>query len=230
MNTGRRITRFWRDWRGTVMFLLLMSVFRGAIADYMYVPSGSMNPTILEGDRVLVHKIDLGLRVPLTQTWLTFGDDPHRGDIAVFTSPRDGDTLIKRVIGLPGDTVAMVDEELVINGKPARYEPIAPDAEPALPRAMREQPHRLLRERLGALDHPVLVLPARGAMRSFGPVTVPKGEYLMLGDSRDNSADSRYIGTVPRAAIIGIASDVLFSLDYDDHHLPRGDRLLTALH
>lgn len=224
-----RFARLWRDWRGTLIFLVLMFSFRGAVADYMKVPSGSMNPTLIEGDRILVHKIELGLRVPLTTTWLTRGETPKRGEIAVFFSPVNGTTLVKRVIGLPGDVVQMVDDALFINGEAARYEP-APELPGALPAVMQAQPHALLRERLGTLDHPILLLPARGAMRSFGPVTVPAGEYLMLGDSRDNSADSRYIGTVPRARIIGIASEVLFSLDYDDHDLPRGDRFVTALH
>jgi signal peptidase I len=225
-----RFAGLWRDWRGTLVFLTLMFVFRGAVADYMRVPSGSMNPTIIEGDRLLVRKIDLGLRLPLTSIWLTQGETPKRGQIAVFFSPANGTTLVKRVIGLPGDTVAMVDDRLIINGETAEYAPLDPGRPLSLPAVMEQQPHLLLRETLGTLDHPVLLLPTRGARRDFGPVTVPADEYLMLGDSRDNSADSRYIGTVPRRLIIGIASDVLFSLDYDDHYLPRSDRFVTALH
>src|SRR5687768_12346647 len=101
-----RVNRFWREYRATLLFLLLMLMFRSAWADWMTVPTGSMNPTILEGDRILVDKHVFGWRLPWTLARLTGGRDPQRGEIVVFDSPADGTSLVKRVIGVPGDVIA----------------------------------------------------------------------------------------------------------------------------
>ncbi len=100
----------WREYRGSLLFLFLMLVFRSAWADWVSVPTGSMNPTILEGDRVLVDKHVYGLRIPWTLVRLSDGRDPTRGEIVVFDSPRDGTSLVKRVIGVPGDVIALDDQ------------------------------------------------------------------------------------------------------------------------
>ncbi len=117
----RPAVRWWREYRGSLLFLFLMLVFRSAWADWVSVPTGSMNPTILEGDRVLVDKHVYGLRVPWTLMRLTDGRDPARGEIVVFDSPLDGTSLVKRVIGLPGDVIALDDLGLSINGVYADY-------------------------------------------------------------------------------------------------------------
>jgi signal peptidase I len=211
-------------------FLALMLVFRSAVADWMYVPSGSMNPTIVEGDRILVDKSAYGLRIPFTTLRLTRGQDPQRGDIAIFPSPEDGTTLVKRVVGLPGDLIEMRDERLLINGKPVDYQAATDvDADPELPRATRAQQRDYLTEDLGRRHHAIMLLPDRPTVRSFGPVRVPHGQYLVLGDSRDNSKDSRYIGFVPRNSFVGRAHHVLYSLDAEHWYRPRGDRLLSRL-
>src|SRR5215469_9370936 len=119
----KQTSPLWREYRGIVLFLLLMVGFRSAWADWMTVPTGSMNPTILEGDRILVDKHVFGLRIPLTLTRLTPGTDPTRGDIVVFVSPADGKTLVKRVVAIPGDTLEIDGETLVVNGQPASYRP-----------------------------------------------------------------------------------------------------------
>src|SRR5580765_2171659 len=108
--------------RGFLAFFVLMMVFRSAVADWMYVPSGSMNPTIVEGDRILVDKSAYGLRIPFTTTRLTRGSDPQRGDIAIFASPEDGTTLVKRIVGLPGDIIEMRDDVLLVNGVATDYD------------------------------------------------------------------------------------------------------------
>src|SRR5512138_3914317 len=118
----RRLRTWWHEYRGTLLFLLLMFSFRSAWADWVTVPTGSMNPTIIEGDRVLVDKHVYGLRLPWTLVRLTEGRDPQRGEIVVFDSPVDGTSLVKRVIGVPGDTVALDSAGLVINGEHATYE------------------------------------------------------------------------------------------------------------
>ena len=215
--------------KSLLIFLALMMIFRSAVADWMYVPSGSMNPTIVEGDRILVDKSTYGWRVPFTTVRLTQGNDPQRGDIVIFDSPEDGITLVKRVVGLPGDTVEMRDEHLLINGAAVEYGPENAAADAELPHATRAQEHRYYAEKLGQEKHPIMLLPQRSAARSFGPITVPTDEYLVLGDSRDNSKDSRYIGFVPRASIVGRAFGVAYSLNAERWYRPRMDRLLSRL-
>jgi signal peptidase I len=225
----QRIPEFLSANKSLFLFFVLMLVFRSAVADWMYVPSGSMNPTIVEGDRVLVDKAAYGLRVPFTTTRITRGEDPQRGDIVIFPSPEDGVTLIKRVVGIPGDTIEMRHERLFVNGVAAAYEPARSEADAALPRATRDQPRQYFTEHLADRPHAIMVLPARSMQRSFGPISVPEGQYFMLGDSRDNSKDSRYIGLVPRASIVGRATRVAYSLDAESAWRPRGDRFLTPL-
>src|SRR6187455_1209126 len=118
----RRGAAFLRSNKSLFLFFALMLVFRSAVADWMVVPSGSMNPTIVEGDRILVDKAAYGLRVPFTTRRLTQGNDPQRGDIAIFSSPEDGATLVKRIVGLPGDTIEMRDDALLINGVATGYD------------------------------------------------------------------------------------------------------------
>ena len=225
-----RIRNFLRNNKSLFVFLGLMLVFRSAIADWMYVPSGSMNPTIVEGDRILVDKEAYGLRIPFTTVRLTHGTDPQRGDIVIFPSPEDGTVLVKRIAGVPGDTIELRDEHLLIDGVAVDYAPLASVAADAeLPHATATMAHEYFTETLGAREHAIMLLPQRRADRSFGPVTVPQGQYLMLGDSRDNSKDSRYIGFVPRDSIIGRAFRVAYSLDAERWYTPRGDRLLSPL-
>jgi signal peptidase I len=229
MNLRRWAVHTLSNNKSLLIFIGVMLVFRSAVADWMVVPSGSMNPTIVEGDRILVDKAAYGWRIPFTTLRLTQGNDPQRGDIVIFPSPEDGMTLVKRVIGLPGDTIEMRNERLLINGAAVDYDPENVASDLDLPQATRAQDHRYLAEKLSDRSHSIMVFPGRPAARSFGPVTVPAGEYLMLGDSRDNSKDSRYIGFVPRASIVGRAFGVAYSLDADHWYRPRGDRLLSPL-
>jgi signal peptidase I len=229
MRLHDRILRLLSANRSLLIFLALMFVFRSAVADWMYVPSGSMNPTIVEGDRILVDKAAYGWRIPFTTVRLTDGDDPQRGDIVIFPSPEDGDTLVKRVAGVPDDVVEMRDERLFVNGVAVDYDAASPAADADLPSATRGLTREYYSERLGEQPHAIMVLPARNAVRSFGPVRVPAGQYLVLGDNRDNRKDSRFIGFIPRDSIVGRAHHVLYSLDSEHWYKPRGDRLLTAL-
>ena len=215
--------------RSLLIFFGLMMIFRSAVADWMYVSSGSMNPTIVEGDRILVDKNAYGWRIPFTTVVLAQGNDPVRGDIVIFDSPEDEKTLVKRVIGLPGDTVEMRDEHVLINGIALDYGLEQVSADNDLPRATREQQHHYLAERLGNQVHPIMLLPDRPAARSFGPIIVPENQYLVLGDNRDNSKDSRYIGLVTRARIVGRAFGVAYSLDAEHWYRPRADRFFSAL-
>lgn len=221
--------RAWREYRGLLLFLLLMMGFRSAWADWVQVPTGSMNPTILEGDRVLVDKHAYGLRVPFTLTHLTRGADPARGDIIVFDSPADGFSLVKRVIAVPGDTVTLQGERLIVNGEPAHYSPGDARRVDSLLAATRAASPIVVRESGAGPAHDILLLPGRGPRPLPGPVTVPAGRYFVLGDSRDNSADSRYIGLVPRRNIVGRATRVVLSLDPEHYYRPRAARWLQPL-
>jgi signal peptidase I len=222
--------RRWREYRGLLLFLLLMCSFRSAWADWVYVPTGSMNPTILEGDRLLIDKHVFGLRVPFSLIHLTRGDNPNRGDIIVFDSPRDGTSLVKRVIAVPGDSVALDGERLIVNGVAASY--AAGDASQLqrLLRATRQHDPAVVRESGVLPEHDILLLPDRSHGRGLGPVTVPPGMYFVLGDNRDNSADSRYIGFVPRRNIVGRATRVVVSLNPDRYYAPRSGRWFSSLY
>jgi signal peptidase I len=219
----------WLQYRGTALFLLLMLGFRSAWADWVTVPTGSMNPTIVEGDRVLVDKHVFGLRVPFTLAQLTAGRDPARGEIVVFDSPADGVSLVKRVIGVPGDVVELAGEVLIVNGVPARYAPGDASKVAGLLSVTQAQEPQIFREDWIAGEHDIQVLPHRSALRTFGPVTVPAGHYFMMGDNRDNSGDSRFFGFVPRRNIVGRASQVVVSFNPERYHLPRAERLLIPL-
>ena len=229
MSLRQRVAHSLAANKALLAFFVLMIVFRSAVADWMYVPSGSMNPTIVEGDRILVDKSAYGLRIPFTTTRLTRGSDPQRGDIAIFSSPEDGTTLVKRIVGLPGDTIEMRDDVLMINGVATDYDSAFAAADKDLPGATRRQDHHYLIEKLEGRPHAIMKLPQHLAIRSFGPTTVPEGFYMALGDSRDNSKDSRYIGWVPRESIVGRAFKVAYSLDAERWYRPRTDRFFTTL-
>jgi signal peptidase I len=210
-----RLVGLWREYRGFVLFLVLMVVFRNALADWNVVPSGSMKPTILEGDRILVNKVAYDVRLPLTHVALRRLADPQRGDIVVFDSKAADTRLVKRVVGLPGDVVEMRDNRLVVNGVEARYSGIEHGAEAIF-----------AIESYGGRSHRIELANGGSRASTFGPVRVPRDHYLVLGDNRDNSADSRFYGFVPRDEIVGSASTVVLSLDYDHYYLPRAERFL----
>ncbi len=213
---------FWKGWGYSILIaVVLASSFKSAVADWNTVPTGSMIPTIMEGDRIFINKLAYDLKVPYTTWHIAEWDAPRRGDIVVFYSPVDGTRLVKRVVGQPGDTLAMHEDRLLINGRKTAYEVM----EAARDRADQVQ----LMESLGTQRHPIMLTPLRPALRSFGPVTIPSGKYFMMGDNRDNSADSRYFGFVDRDLIVGRATAVVMSLDAQNHYQPRWNRFFTKL-
>jgi len=225
-----RLADTWRDWRGFLSFILFMLVFRSAVADWNHVPSSSMLPSILIGDRVIVNKLAYDLRIPFTFTRIAQWADPERSDIVTFESPKDGRLMIKRVIGLPGDTVSLRNNQLIINGQAAQY---SDETEQILPAELLQplSHTRVVRETTLGDQRPIMLFKRTPAwiQSSFDPVTIPPNQYLMLGDNRDNSGDYRVIGFVSRSAILGRASSVAFSFDVDNYYLPRGDRLMRSL-
>ncbi len=217
-----------RSNRGFLVFLLCLGIFRTAVADWNPIPSGSMRPTLLEGDVVFVNRLAYDLKLPLTDVVVARLGEPERGDVVTFSSPQDGRRLIKRIAALPGDTLEMRDEVLYLNGEAARYE--APEAViETLAELGAQVPATRWTEHLAGQERRVQWLQGVSARSSFGPVTVPEGQYLVLGDNRDNSADSRFIGFVPRHLLIGQARRVLVSADILSNWAPRLDRFGHAL-
>jgi signal peptidase I len=222
----QKLTKLLTDNKGFLTFMLCMFMFRSAIADWNVVPTGSMQPTIEIGDRIVVDKAAYDLRVPFTHISLVHRADPQRGDIVVLDSKVAGERLVKRVIGVPGDQVALVQNHLFVNGKAADYRPVQVTGI----RDDREDPALYAIENTGAIHHAVRwSIAAQGHSNDFGPVTVPADHYLLMGDNRDNSADSRYFGFFPRGEIVGQATRVALSLDPGNHYLPRSDRWGAAL-
>lgn len=222
----RRLAKLFYDNKGFLTFMLCMFMFRSAVADWNVVPTGSMQPTIEIGDRIVVNKAAYDLRIPFTHVSLVHRADPQRGDIVVLDSSAAGERLVKRVIGVPGDQVALWQNRLYVNGKAAQYQPIQVSGihdditDPAL----------YATESEGDRHHAVRwSVAAQGHTADFGPITVPADHYLLLGDNRDNSADSRYFGFFPRQEITGRATRVAVSLDPANHYLPRSDRWGVAL-
>ena len=210
--------------RGFLAFMFCFGFFRLAIADWNPIPSGSMRPTLLEGDVVLVNRVAYDFKLPLSNTILAQLGEPQRGDVVVFLSPQDGTRLIKRLVAVPGDVVEMRDEVLHLNGQPLAYsDPLAVD-EP-LDSKQTLQAIRATEHTGDRQQHAVQFLPAVNARRNFGPLTVPAGQYFFLGDNRDNSADSRYIGMVPRHLLVGQAHHILASADIKGNWLPRLERI-----
>lgn len=224
--------RLMREWVMPIgLVIAVMAPIRASIADWNDVPSGSMRPTILEGDRIYVNKLAYGLRVPFTTTWLTRWDTPHRGEIVTFASPADGIRLVKRVVGIPGDTVRMEGNRLFINGVAADYQITDPHAAATLPNGA-PIPVVLAEEAApnGGATHAITLTPNLfNAKQSFAEITVPEGMYFMLGDNRDQSNDSRFIGFVPEADIYGRSGYVALSVDPQGGYMPRWDRFFSEM-
>ena len=206
-----------------MLMLLVVSSLRSALADWNDVPTGSMKPTIEEGDRVVVNKLAYDLKVPFTTFEVWKWGDPRRGDIVVLFSPKDGMRLVKRVVGVPGDRIEMRDNQLYVNGDAARWKSIGEEND-------REQGSTLVvEETLEGRTHLVMFTPQIAAVRSFARLIVPPGRYFVMGDNRDNSNDSRFIGFIERRRIVGRALAVAFSLDRAHHWTPRFGRFFTKL-
>jgi signal peptidase I len=202
-----------------IAFVLLLGVFRTAIADWNPIPSASMHPTLLEGDVVFVNRLAFDVKLPLSDVIVAHTGDPRRGDIVTFSSPEDGMRLIKRVIGLPGDTIEMRGKRLYVNGLVASYDDLGLADEPFAPRGVKAlHLEEALHSGKDTADnrHEIQWLVRRGQRDDFGPLAIPADHYLMLGDNRDNSEDSRWFGLVPREKLIGRAERILVSADYKD--------------
>ena len=213
----------WIEYSGSFFpVIALVFILRSFLWEPFKIPSSSMVPTLLVGDFILVNKYAYGVRLPIVNKKVIEVGDPQRGDVMVFKYPKDmGQDYIKRVIGVPGDTITYEDKRLSVNGKPVQYTPMddyLDDQHPIyhkqfvehLPGKENGVAHRILNTEgkrtidIGAVDN----FPNREACDySYDKFTciVPPGNYFMMGDNRDNSADSRYWGFVPDKNIVGKA-------------------------
>jgi signal peptidase I len=213
---------WWLDWTaGLFPVILVVFLLRSFLFEPFKIPSGSMMPTLLVGDLILVNKFHYGIRLPVINKKIVDNHDPERGDVMVFRFPKDPSTdYIKRVVGVPGDEVVFRNQQLFINGQPVPTQPSPPpgfyDEE-----ARRYSPEFI--EKLGNVEHGILINPQSTPF--FGgqdgnqfpfrencrysadgvACKVPAGHYFMMGDNRDNSLDSRYWGFVPDENIVGKA-------------------------
>ena len=198
-----------------------MVIFRSAIADWNTVPTASMNPTIVEGDRILVNKLAYDLRVPFSGQSIVKLADPIRGDIIIFNSKVAEIRLVKRVIGVAGDSVKMINNEVYINDKKLSYQ----NSELNEFDELNVQVQETLFGNKYNIQHNI----NGSEVDSFAEVIVPENQYLVLGDNRDNSADSRFIGFVSRDEIIGRTNSVVLSLNYANYYIPRLNRFFKKL-
>lgn len=202
----------------TFGLLVLLVAARASVADWYLVPTGSMNPTIQEGDFIFVNKLAYGARIPFTDIQLMAGRQPVRGEVVVFIKAADNTRMVKRLIGVPGDTVQLKNNVLWLNGTPAQYFLIESTGDKFI-----------VREQIDALDHDMQTLVrAKSAKASTDPMVVPAGKYLVMGDNRDNSFDSRFFGLVDQADLVGRAEVVLASFS-PETYLPRANRMGLSL-
>ncbi|EDY81541.1 signal peptidase I [Verrucomicrobiia bacterium DG1235] len=220
----------WSEWRLTLFLIVFVLVpMKSSFADWNWVPSGSMNPTILEGDLVYVNKLAYDFRIPLTLKRIDRWADPEKGDVVVVFSPDDGTRLVKRVVGTAGDLVEMRNNILFINGEQLDYGPLPPERYSGLEKEL-EQQAVFAEERLGDREHAVMVIPRVVSERhSFQSVVVPEGKIFVMGDNRDVSQDSRYFGFADREQVIGEATGVILSFNILDWYQPRVSRFFTKL-
>jgi signal peptidase I len=190
--------------------ILAVLLLRSFLVEPFRIPSGSMMPTLLVGDFILVNKFAYGIRLPVANTKIIEIDEPERGDVVVFRYPKDPSVdYIKRVVGLPGDTIRYANKVIYVNGQPAGQVPAGVYLGKGSGVSMSGASKR--REQLGGLQHDILVMPRTPGME--GEYVVGEDEYFVMGDNRDNSNDSRYWGTVPEENLVGKAFRIWMNWD-----------------
>ncbi len=194
--------------------LLIVLLFRSFLFEPFKIPSGSMIPTLLIGDFIIVNKFAYGLRLPvLNKKFVSIGE-PERGDVVVFRYPVDpGINFIKRVIGLPGDTISYRNKQLFVNGEQVKsteqgqFKTTDVKCSTPLKDAMRQH------ENIGKVGHEILV--HKSARGKNGQWVVPQAHYFMMGDNRDRSNDSRWWGFVPEQNLVGLAVGIWLNFDFE---------------
>lgn len=193
--------------------LLIVLIFRSFLFEPFKIPSGSMIPTLLIGDFIVVNKFAYGLRLPVTHTKILSIGEPHRGDVIVFRYPVDTSVnFIKRLVGLPGDTISYRNKQLFVNGESVSLENrgtfTSEEVKCSTPRADAVR----LTESIGGVEHDILIHQNSGSRD--GQWIVPEGHYFAMGDNRDRSNDSREWGFIPEENLMGRAVGIWLNFDY----------------
>jgi signal peptidase I len=190
--------------------ILVVLVLRSFLVEPFRIPSGSMMPTLLAGDFILVNKFSYGIRLPVVGTKVIGIGEPQRGDIVVFRFPKDPATdYIKRIVGLPGDHIRYSDKTVYINGEKAAQEYVG--LYDGVGAGLTMSGASLRTEQLGQVKHDILIQNSRRIAE--GEFVVPEGHYFVMGDNRDNSNDSRFWGTVPEENLVGKAFMIWMNWD-----------------
>ncbi|MDH5189826.1 MAG: signal peptidase I [Gammaproteobacteria bacterium] len=196
--------------RALMPIILIVLILRSFIIEPFRIPSGSMMPTLLVGDFILVNKFSYGVRLPVTNTKILDTGAPQRGDVAVFRYPEDPSTdYIKRIVGLPGDHLKYINKTLYINGEPAKQEVIGSYQGVGSGVSMSGASERI--EDITGVQHKILVIP--NGVSVPGEVIVPQGQYFVMGDNRDNSRDSRFWGFLEEKYLKGRAFMIWMNWD-----------------
>ncbi|PCH59350.1 MAG: signal peptidase I [SAR86 cluster bacterium] len=182
--------------------LAIVLVLRSFLVEPFQIPSGSMLPTLEVGDFILVNKFSYGIRLPVIGTKIFPVSDPQRGEVMVFVPPHDNKYFIKRVIGLPGDTIRYEDKTLYVNGEKINQEFIETID---ISTNIGYLSGGLYNEEIGGIEHYTQLIDAATRQHSRTTWVVPAGNYFMMGDNRDNSLDSREWGTASEAKVVGKA-------------------------
>lgn len=194
--------------------LLIVLLFRSFLFEPFKIPSGSMIPTLLVGDFIVVNKFTYGIRLPVLNKKIISINEPERGDVVVFRYPPDPNVnYIKRLVGMPGDTVAYRDKQLYVNGEKVEKEVVRRWASNDVKCTTPETDAMLYDETLGSVDHDILIHEMSGGRD--GQWVVPAGNYFMMGDNRDRSSDSRYWGFVPEKNLVGRAVGIWLNFDFE---------------
>ncbi|OGT38490.1 MAG: signal peptidase I [Gammaproteobacteria bacterium RIFCSPHIGHO2_12_FULL_38_14] len=197
--------------------LLLVFLLRSFLFEPFRIPSGSLEPTLLTGDFILVNKYDYGVRLPVIHNKIIPNQEPKRGDIIVFRWPANPSIdFIKRVVGVPGDHLSYIDKELYINGRKIPQSMLK--TETAYTEAGDAWEATEKQEDLLGVKHRIFIDPEKSSY-DYHDIVVPKGRYFVMGDNRDASADSRFWGFVPEENIIGKAVMVWMSWDNVKSHV-----------
>lgn len=197
-----------------ILLVVLLFSFRSSLADWYHVPSGSMEPTIQVGDRVIVNKAAYTLEVPFTDVVVVNTGKIERGDIVIIDSEAAQTRLIKRVVAIEGDKVALHNNILSINGTRA---------------TLSSTKEHVFIENISGDKRTIALSPVQSPAKNFSEIEVPQGHVLAMGDNRNNSMDSRYYGFFPVEEIQGRALSVAFSVDKNDYYLPRRERFFASL-
>jgi len=227
-NRGSLSGRFRTRAGFAVVILSVLFLCKSFVINHRIVISSSMFPTLFEGDLVIVNQLAYGLRCPLLSKVLWRRSAPEKGDIVVFAAPDLKSDLVKRVVGTPGDTIRVADDQLFINGTPVRYAAADPESLRDVSGYMRIL-GRFSCEMLNGKGHLMMRVPAIPSRKNFGPVTIPPGHYFVMGDNRTFSADSRFFGFVEQDQIIGKVEKIFASLDIIRDYRPRWHRFFRGV-